>query len=275
LYKEMIAPARLADGSTRPYGFGLRLQELRGRPIFVHGGAGGGLDTDSLYMPSEDIFVAVFANSDDPATDPATLTRRLAALALGEPIPSFTRAEIDLARIEPFFGSYTPERGPPFRFYARDGRLYMGRGDDEKEVFPAGADRFFFGPETLMWFEIRRRADGAHVLELNPPDVRTPERAARTGAVPSPLAVAADVLRSYVGTYATEVWVVTVSLGANGRLTISLPDQPPLAMRPVSDTDFRVDDGGFRVVFHAEKGEVKRLTLHRGARELHGQRTGP
>ena len=34
----------------------------------------------------EDLFVAVFANSDDPASDPSILTRRLAALTLGWPI---------------------------------------------------------------------------------------------------------------------------------------------------------------------------------------------
>jgi CubicO group peptidase (beta-lactamase class C family) len=115
LYREMIQPARLADGSTQPYGFGLRLQELRGRKALVHGGSGRGIDTDSVYLPAEDLYVAVLANSEDLPTDPSTLTRRLAALALGEPIPSFTRADVPAAQLEPLFGSYKPGWRRPVR----------------------------------------------------------------------------------------------------------------------------------------------------------------
>jgi len=49
----------------------------------------------------------------------------------------------------------------------------------------------------------------------------------------------------------------------------NVPESP---MRPVSNTEFRVDAAGFRVVFHPENGKVDRLTMHRGARELHGTR---
>ena len=97
----------------------------------------------------------------------------------------------------------------------------------------------------------------------------------RAGAVPPPFAVAPDVLRSYVGTYATEQPVVTVALGEDGGLTISAAGQGPFPMRPISDTEFRVDAAGFRVVFHPQDGATDRLTMYRGARELHGTRTGP
>lgn len=274
LYREMIAPARLADGSTEPYGFGLRLRELRGRPALVHGGAGGGLDTDSLYIPSEDLFVAVFANSDDPAADPASLTRRLAALAMGEPFPSFTRAAVDMAAVEPLFGAYQAERGLPMRFFARDGRLFFGRGDEEREAFAAGGDRFFFGPDDLLWLRLQRRPEGAHAMELHSPEAAAPLRAVRTGAVPAAIAVAPAILQSYVGTYATETVAIAIALDAEGRLTIAPDGQPPMPLRPVSDTEFRIEGGPMRLVFHPEAGEVNRFTLHRGARELNGRRTG-
>ncbi len=138
LYQEMIRPARLADGSTEPYGFGLRIAKLGGRQALVHGGAGAGLDTDSVYIPSEGLFVAVFANSDDPATDPSTLTRRFAALALGEPFPNFSRASVEIEATEPLFGVYRDKEGPPLRFFARDGKLFMARATlNSKPSLPA------------------------------------------------------------------------------------------------------------------------------------------
>ena len=274
LYREMIRPARLADGSTETYGFGLRLREIRGRPGLVHGGAGGGLDTDSAYIPSADLFVAVFANSDDAASDPALLTRRLAALALGQPIPTFTRAEVDMKTLEPLFGAYSSTSGPPRRFFARDGKLYMGRGDLERRAFAAGEDRFFFGPDDLDWFRIARRADGAHVMEMHGPELAAPVRAVRTGAVPPPFTVASAVLRSYVGTYQTETLAMTVAMGEDGRLTMTPAGQRPMPIRPVSETEFRIDGTPMRVVFHPQNGKVDRLTIYRGARELKGTRVG-
>ena len=269
LYREMTSPARLADGTTEPYGFGLRLREIRGRPAFVHGGAGGGLDTDSAYIPSEDLFVAVFANSDAPATDPANLVRRLAALALGEPIPVLARADVPLAAVEPLFGAY----GPATRFFARDGKLYMGRGEVEREAFAAGADRFFFGPGELAWFRFERRADGAHILEMHGAEAAAPSRAARTGPVPAAFEVAPEILRTYAGRYQTETVALVVAVAANGGLTIAPEGEAPMPMRPVSATEFRIDGTPMRIVFHPENGVVDRFTMHRGARELHGRRT--
>ncbi|MDP8914260.1 MAG: beta-lactamase family protein [Pseudomonadota bacterium] len=275
LYQEMIRPARLADGSTQPYGFGLRLRQIRGRLALVHGGAGRGLDTDSVYVPSEDLFVAVFANSDKPATDPSSLTRRLAALALGRPVPAFTRADADPAALEPLFGSYGGATGKPTLFFSRGGKLFLGRGDEEREVFAAGGDRFFFGPGELTWFRLIRPAAGAPpAIEIHSIEGAEPERAVRTGALPRPVAVPAAVLQSYLGTFQTETLVLTVSPGENGWLTITPAGQPPMPLRPVSTTEFRIDRGNMRVVFHPENGEVNRLTVHRGARVLNGQRTG-
>jgi CubicO group peptidase (beta-lactamase class C family) len=275
LYREMIQPARLADGSTQPYGFGLRLQELRGRKALVHGGSGRGIDTDSVYLPVEDLYVAVLANSSDPATDPSTLTRRLAALALGEPLPSFTRADLPAAQFEPLFGSYKPTDGVPFEFFGRDSKLYMARGEAQMEAIPAGNDQFFFGPNVLSWIRFVRQPSGGHVLEVHEASAAQPERAVRVGPPTPRLTVAAAVLQTYVGTYATEGPMVTVALAENGALTIAPAGQAPLPMRPVSETEFRVDAAGFRVKFHKEDGKVDRLTLYRGARELHGKRTEP
>jgi CubicO group peptidase (beta-lactamase class C family) len=274
LYAEMIRPARLADGSTEPYGFGLRLGKIRGRMALVHGGSGGGLDTDSAYLPAEELFFAVFANSDDPATDPSNLVRRLAALALDEPIPTFTRTEVDIATIEPLFGTYSGDDGPPLRFFGRDGKLFVGRGDGQREAYAAGDDRFFFGPDDLSWFRFVRQAGGAHTIEVHRPDDAQPQRGIRTGAVPPPLAIAAAVLQSYVGAYQTETLAMMIALGADGGLTITPAGQSPMPMRPVSETEFRLDGTPMRVVFHPENGRVDRLTIHRGARELNGRRIG-
>lgn len=275
LYAEMAKPARLNDGRTETYGFGFRLREIRGRAALVHGGAGRGLDTDAVYIPSEDLFVAVLANTDDPPVDPASLTRRLAALVLGQPAPDFKPVDAPLASLEPLFGTYSVGQGPLRRFFSRDGKLYIGRGDEELQVLPAGDDRFFFPGDDLSWFRILRQANGAHVMEGHRFEAAGPDRSVRIGDAPPPLSVPLAVLQGYVGAYQTEVPLLTIALDKNGRLTIAPPGQPPLVLRPVSETKFRVEGAPMRLVFHPENGRTDKLTLYRGARELHGVRAAP
>ena len=236
--------------------------------------AGSGIDADSLYLPDGDVFVAVLANTDDPATDPSTLTRRLAALAIGDPIPSFTPAIVAPGDLVPLFGQYTPAQGAPLRFFARDGKPYLGRGDDEQPVTAAGGNRFYFGADSLAWFTIAVRPDGAHVLDFHNPEKVDADRAVRSGPAPEGVVVPPAVLQSYAGTYRTEVPTLTVTV-RDGRLLIGPAGQEPITLRPVSATEFRVEGSPMRVVFHPENGRVDRLTLYRGARELHGQRVAP
>lgn len=275
LYKEMTSPAQLAGGSTRPYGFGLRLLKFRGRPALVHGGAGRGLDTGSVFIASDDLFVAVFSNSDELETDADTVVKRLTALAVGQPIPVFTAADVPLAEIEPLFGVYQLEEGPPVRFFARAGKLHLGFDDQEMEALPAGGDRFFFGERSLLWMEFERQEGGAHVMRLDAPDEGQPLRAVRSGPVPAEFAVAPEVLQSYVGTYATETVTVMVARTDEGWLTVAPVGDDAIPLRPISETEFRADAAGLRVVFHPESGKTDRLTIYRGARELHGTRTAP
>lgn len=276
LYTAMTTPASLAEGRTHPYGFGLRMDEVRGRETLEHGGGIFGFSTDSIYIPSEDVFVAVFANSDTPATPPSLVARRLAAVALGDPYRAFARADWDPRALAPLFGVYRiGETGVSRRFFARDGKLYTMRDDaPETEVLAAGDDRFFY-PASLNWFRVERRPDGAHVMEMHQGGSDTAELAARTGDIPpeAPAAqVSRDVLSSYVGHYRTPGPAADIALGEGDVLTIQLSGQPAIPMRPTSDTEFTVEGVGARVVFHGENGQVDRLVIHQGGRELEGRR---
>lgn len=271
-YAEMTRPARLKNGQTRPYGFGLRLQRFLDQTVYMHGGAGAGLDAESIYIPSEDLFVAVLSNSDSPAAEPGIVARRLAALAMGTPFPTFAQREAAPGTLEPLFGTYAAEGLPVMRFFGRAGRPFLAYGDQELEAIPAGDDRFLFGPERLMWIAFTRPSAGAPLLELHEPETARPWRAVRTGAVPPPITISPAVLKSYVGTYRTEVPTVTVELDTDGGLTLRLGDGRPVLMRPISDTEFRLDAERVRVVFQPEGGRVDKVTLYRGARELHGVR---
>lgn len=277
LYTAMTAPASLPEGRTHAYGFGLGFGDIRGRSTIGHGGGIFGFSTDSIYIPSEDLFVAVFANSDDPASPPSLVARRLAALALGDPYLTFTRAEVDPQTLAPLFGAYRIGDGDVSRFFfPREGKLYTARdGGPDLEVFAAGGDLFFYGSNSLTWFRIERRADGAHVMEMHQDGNNEAERAVRTGDVPAEPAAASvsrEVLLSYVGHYLTQGPEADVAIGEGGVLTVQLSGQPPIPLRPTSDTEFIVQGVGARIFFHSENGRVNRFVIHQGGRELEARR---
>lgn len=273
----MVAPTVLPSGDSVPYGFGLGLAEVRGRPGIGHGGGIFGFSTDSLYLPEQEIFIAVFANSDDPATPPGVLLQRLAALAVDDPHPEFRRAAVDPASLEPLFGLYRIDGGDAERsFFARDGRLYTRRGGGaELEVFPAGQDLFFYGPNSLTWFRVRRDAGGAHAMEMHQNGAVAAERAVRTGPVP-PEPAAADVPRAtlerYVGAYALGQARLTIAMGEDGRLTAQLTGQSALPLQPTSATEFMVQGVDARLVFSTEGEAVTALTLHQSGRQISAPR---
>jgi D-alanyl-D-alanine carboxypeptidase len=275
-YAQMIAPTKLPDGKIQPYGFGLGRDQMRGVDVIGHSGGISGFTTYSLYVPSADTFVAVFANSDEPATAPSVAARRLSALAIGKPFPEMKAAQVAPAFLEPLFGVYRAGPGAELSFFARGGKLYTRRGDGpEMEVIAAGGDRFSYGPNNLTWFAVTRDASGAHVMEMHRNGSDEAERAVRAGPVPPeapPFAVARATLERYVGAYAFGQATATVAWAGENGLTIQLTGQRSLPLRAVSATEFRVEGVAARVVFHGGTGPAERLVIHQDGQQVEAKR---
>lgn len=280
LYRQMIQPTALPHGATRNYGFAMRLERLRGHQTLGHGGGVNGFVSESIYVPSADLYVAVLANSESPRTRPEMLARRLAALALGVPYPSLTRAEVDPATLEPLLGVYRfPGEAAELRFFTRGGRLLTKRdGGRSTEIIPAGQNRFYY-EGSLDWLELRPGPGGAAEMLFYDAREQLPATGSRVGPVPAdPAEVPIDqqVLRTYVGSYSTAGPPIVVALNAEGRLTVAIGGRPPLNLRAVSQTEFRIENTDARILFHAEGDRVNRITLKEdGNDDLPGRRSEP
>jgi hypothetical protein len=168
IYAAMTTPAVLPGGRIVPYGFGVAFGEVRSRNTIEHGGGIFGFRTQSIYIPSDDVFVAVLSNSHNRDAQTELVARRLAALAIGQPYRAFVHTAVDPSTIAPLLGTYRIQAsGETRRFFSREGRLYTLRdGSAETEVFAGGGDSFFY-PSSLNWFQVKRRPDGTHVMEMH------------------------------------------------------------------------------------------------------------
>ena len=82
--------------------------------------------------------------------------------------PDFSKVTVPLGEIEPLLGIYEYGGGSR-RFFTRDRKLFTRvNGGPDMEAFAAGNDRFFYGPGSLAWFEVKRDPAGKHVMLMYP-----------------------------------------------------------------------------------------------------------
>ncbi|MCY7338904.1 MAG: beta-lactamase family protein [Sphingomonas bacterium] len=270
-YEQMIAPSAISKANGRSYGFGLETEAVRGAQTIGHGGGIFGFSTGSVYFPAEDVFVAVYANSDQPQTAVDATTRRLAAMAIGKPYPTFTKHALDATALAPLLGVYK------FKAMNRiitieDGKLLYQRPEGAtSELIPVGGDLYSFGLDTLGWVELKRDAADKPVMRVFPDGEDNDGPAAWTGPVPPP-AMAFDVptatLKRYIGSYTSPMGPVKVAEAGAGKLIIQLAGQPAIPLRATGVADFDVERVGAKVHFVEENGKVVRLEIAQRGRTL-------
>lgn len=270
-YEQMIAPTKLPDGTTAPYGFGLELGMMRGAKSIGHGGGIFGFSTDSVYLPSHDLFVAIYTNSDSPQTSHSGTMTRLAAMAMGKPYPVFKPVALDPKAVEPFVGTYK------FKDMIRvlalvDGKLEYRRPPEGRtsELVALGGDRYLFDG-SMTWIELTRDASGNKQIKVNQNGDAEDSFGIWTGPVPAAapeFAVPAATLASYAGSYTSPVGKVIIAAAAPGKLTLKLGSQPTLGIRAITADEFEVERVGAKVRFVDEGGKIVRLEITQGGRTL-------
>jgi hypothetical protein len=271
LYAQMIAPTKLSDGKTAPYGFGIEPGTLRGEASIGHSGGIFGYSTDSIYLPADDLFVAVYTNSDSGPVDTATTMRRLAAIAIDKPFPEFKEQPLDAKAVAPFLGTYK------FKDVTRvlaveDGKLEYRRPEGRTtQLIQVGANRFQFGPGDLTWLQLSKGPDGKALMKVHPNGESEDDLGRWAGPVPAALpevAVPAATLASYVGRYSLAQAPLEVAQAADGKLTVKLGNQPALPLRAIALDLFEVKGPNAKVRFVSEGGKVIRAEILQGGRTM-------
>jgi D-alanyl-D-alanine carboxypeptidase len=243
---------------------------VRGHEALGHSGGIFGFSTDSIYLPKEDVFVAVFANSDQPVTQPGTVMLQLAAMAIADPYPTFKRVALDAKAVEPWVGLYKVKDGER-RVFLRDGKLYTQRtGGGDLEAFSAGNGKYFYA-NSLTWFELKRDKAGTPVVAMYQQGAPTAEEAARSADIPAELPVAEvprSTLLTYAGNYVAAIGTLTVAVPEQGPMTVQLTGQQAIPVAAVTQTEFRLIGVDARVVFEVEGGKSTGVTIKQGGQEM-------
>ena len=133
---------KLTNGKETAYGYGWGLGEIQGSPTIAHGGGINGYLTQSIYLPKEDVFVAVFSNCG--CNPPFEIGDKMATLAIGKAIPTHSEIKVEASVLEPYIGDY--EIAPKFilKVTKEQNRLFtQATGQEKVEVFAESVTKFF------------------------------------------------------------------------------------------------------------------------------------
>lgn len=274
LYAQMIAPTTLANGTTSTYGFGLDNSDVRGEAAIGHSGGIFGFSTDSIFLPDEDVFVAVLTNSDSPQTSAGVLTRKLAALAIGKDYPEFETRALPLEQLQSVEGRY--EFSDTVRdFFVEDGKFYSQReGGSRMELFFAGDDTFYYGHNSLTYFTVGVDEDGTPLVAFYGEGAEQASMGKRVGEVPSgPEDIMLDdaARAALVGTYELPIGPFTIG-EQDGKMTGKLGPQPEVVLQSYAPDHLGAPQFGAEFTFVIEDGRAVSMTLLQGGQEFSGDR---
>ncbi len=264
-------PVTLADGTTHPYGFGWGFQNVQGSPTIEHNGGIDGFVSASLYLPKEDIYVAVLVNRE--SDDANNLAPILAAIALGKPYggPEMPLTE---AEVIAYTGVYVNPEGVERYLTAEGNKLSsMRQGSSPKPLRYLGNDRFLFEGDviTLAFQRTDGKVTGARFLSRSGDEQLTRS----DKPLPKPR-VAIPLKNADLQAYAGEFELMpgfTLTFRADGDRLFVLPTrQSELEVFGEGPHKFFLKEVDATIEFHPEAdGMVKRLTFIQGEK-MEGKR---
>lgn len=263
-------PFLLSDGTATDYGYGWFLQQVQGSPTIEHNGGIDGFTSASLYLPQEDLYVAVLVNRQ--TSDASDLAPILAGIALGKPYGGQV-LPLDPEIAQDYTAVYVNAEGVE-RYITADGNgLHAQRqGSTVLDLDHLGNDRFIYHGDVIT-ITFQRKDDrvvGARFLSR-----RGEERLTRsTKPVPVRKEVplnGAELLR-YVGTYEmAEGFTLTFRVEGD-RFFAQATRQPELELFGEGPHTFFLKALDARIEFYPEAdGSVKRMKLFQGG-EMEGVR---
>ncbi len=276
-YRQMITPVGKAV-DTR-YGFGISHERFRGQDLLQHGGGIFGFNTYLMYLPEQDLSIAVLQNTDGVAPGglgSVTLARMLGAYALGNPYPEKKAIEVDAAVLKQYEGVYRIDKDSARAIRVVDGKLTSQRtGSQAYALIAVAPDQFLFeegfsrmrferdpsGTVTAMRFIVDDEGEGDVVKRTDEP--LPAERDA--------VAVDSAALERLVGNYAHQGMRMTVALDGE-KLTTQLAGQPAFEIFAETPTRFFLKVVEASLEFSPGQAPASSVTLRQGGQVLEFKR---
>jgi CubicO group peptidase (beta-lactamase class C family) len=276
--KETIQKAftnyKLNNGKFINYGYGWGLNEINGSPTIEHSGGIFGYATNSIYLPREDVYLAIFSNCDCNA--PGETSTRIAAIMINKPYPDNTaKIKLDIAYMKSLTGVYEFDDLSTRYITLEDSTLYSQRqGAQKLKIYPQDKLNFLFENSSIPMLQFVVDKTGVKEL-LAKNRINVSKGIKSNKPVPSHLEVpvSRDVLKQYAGVYEIQPnFSIEITL-EDGHLMSKATGQQKNEIFPEAQTKFfyKVVDAQIEFI-QDSSGKFNSLVLYQGGQKITGKR---
>ncbi|PQB04766.1 serine hydrolase [Aureitalea marina] len=262
----------LNDGSLTNYGYGWSINEISDVPSIEHGGGIFGYTTYAIHIPEEDLYVAVFANSN--GNSPTDVTIRIAAEAIGKPYQTKGFVQLNQEQLNRWVGTYQYKNDVIRDITLEDGQLYsQRRGSSKLPIMAISENEFIFeGSTTRYQFRMEEgkkkvtfinRIDKAEGVEANIPKKK--EKVA--------IDIDPALLKNYIGTYQMQPGMNLEVSQEGDQLMAQITGQPTFPIFPEKEHTFFLKVVEANLVFDVgNDGQADAVTLNQGGQQMTAKR---
>lgn len=260
----------LNNGEKINYGYGWAINEIKGSPTVEHSGGIFGYVTNAIYLPKEDVFVAIYSNCDCNA--PGQVSTKMAALAIGKPfLDKNDVISVKSETLKKWVGVYDFEDGVTRIITLEDDQLYSQRAGGTKFVLLPTKKNTFSFEESFATLQFQENGKEIKAVFANRIEKTTGVKTDRAIPQHNEIQVEPAVLKQYVGVYEIQPeFDITVTL-EDEKLMSQATGQQKFQIFPETPTKFflKVVDAQMEFVEN-EKGEFDSFILYQGGQEIKG-----
>ena len=274
--KETIEKAftsyKLTSGKDTHYGYGWFLGNVQGSPTIEHGGGINGFLTNGIYLPNEDVFVAVFSNCE--CNSPNDVSSKMAALTIGKPY-SYKEITLDNATLQNYKGVYENEAGDQRFITWADNQLYSQRsGNPKYKIHAFRKDNFFF-EKTIATLEFIKTKTGQieKIVAKGRPRDEIWNKTNKPLPIETEITVNEKILESYIGDYEIAPGFILTITKEQNKLFEQATGQGKNELFPETETKFFLKVVDAKITFFKEgSGKATHLILFQGGQEMMGKK---
>ncbi len=242
----MFTPYRLNDGSSTGYGYGWDLGVYAGHQVQEHQGGTPGFAAHIVRIPDARVFVAILSNRSSGPVPLQATAHRVAAMALGRPIPDPIAVPVGRRTLEALAGTYRGGDVGTCAITWDDGALAAQvPGVGRMPLVPVGGTTFRT-PVVTWTFTFETDAEGRGI-RLRVRDWKLNDVAERFSApvvAPPSIVPASEAdLGACVGTYESLSGVLVTVEQVGDHLAVRPFAQPAAEVFPTGPLVFSTNDG--------------------------------